>query len=219
MRKLGSFLALVLLAASVWAFARYVAHRGEVRATILFNDAKGLGHGDAVVHGSETIGRVLEVSQLNGRDAVTVRINRDHRRDLLSDSLFAVEGHRIVVTNVAAVGAPVDDGAILEAREDGVSRFLAKHGGALEPMLDKLRKKTDEQLDALSADNFDAKLDEWKEKTPSWKKEGKAAVDRRVAGIEARVDELVANLESSHRADEARRVKERFARWVDEIRK
>lgn len=219
MRKLGSFLALVLLAASVWAFARYVAHRGEVRATILFKDAKGLGHGDAVVHGSETIGRVLEVSQVNGRDAVTVRINRDHRRDLLTDSLFAVEGHRIVVTNVAAVGAPVDDGAILEAREDGVSRFLAKHGGALEPMLDKLRKKTDEQLDALSADNFDAKLDEWKEKAPSWKKEGKASVDRRVAGIEARVDELVANLESSHRADEARRVKERFARWVDEIRK
>lgn len=219
MKKLGAFLLLAALAAAVWIGARYVAHRGEVRATIVFRDASGLRAGDPVVARDGEVGRVVEVARVNGQDAVTVRLVREHRRAIVSDSLLSIDRNRLVVTNTVAVGAPVDDGAILFAKEDRMSRWLAKHGGALEPYLDKLKRSTDEKLDALTADNLDRTLGEWKAKVPQWKKEGSASVDRRVAELEARVTALTHELEASQRADEARRVKERFDHWLSEIRK
>jgi len=219
MRKFAAFLLLVLLAAGVWIGARYVAHRGEVKATIVFRDASALRAGDPVVERDSEVGRVVEVARVNDQNAVTVRLFRDHRRAIVTDSLFAIEHHALVVTNTVAVGAPIADGAIIHAKEDGVSRWLAKHGGAVQPFLDKLKRKTDEQLDSLNADNFDEKLDEWKAKVPDWKKEGSASVDRRVAELEARVTAMTKELERSNRADEARRMKERFQTWLSDIRK
>lgn len=219
MRKLAAFLLLVLLAFGVWIGARYVRHRGEVKVTIVFRDASGLSHGDPVVEDRIVVGRVVEISRVNDQDAVTVRLSRDHRRSIVSDSLFAIEPHRIVITNAVAVGAPVADGTILYAKEDGISRWLAKHGGVVQPFIDKLKRKTDEKLDAINAENFDDKLAEWKRELPEWKKEGGATVDRRVAELEARVNAMTRELERSNRAEEARRLKERFQTWLNDIRK
>jgi ABC-type transporter Mla subunit MlaD len=219
MRKLGAFLVLVLLAFAVWIGARYIRHRGEVKVTIIFREAARLAAGDPVVERNVVVGRIVEVSRVNEQDAVTVRIARDHRRAILHDSLFEIESHRLIVTNAVAVGAPVADGEIIYAKEDRLSRWLAKHGASVQPLIDKLKKTTDEQLDALTTENFDDKLAEWKAELPQWKKEGSASVDRRVAELEARVGAMTRQLERSNRAEEARRLKERFQTWVNDIRK
>jgi len=218
MRKLGAFLLLVLLAVAVWIGARYIRHHGEVKVTIIFREA-ALTKGDPVVENNVVVGRVIEVSRVNEQDAVTVRLGRDHRRAIVSDSLFEVQQHRLVVMNSVAVGAPVADGDIIYAKEDRLSRWLAKHGASVQPLIEKLKKTTDEHLDALTADNFDDKLNEWKAEFPEWKKEGSASVDRRVAELEARVGAMTRQLESANRAEEARRLRERFQTWLNDIRK
>jgi len=218
MRKLGAFLVLVLLAFAVWIGARYIRHRGEVKVTIIFREA-ALAAGDPVVENNVVVGRVIEVSNVNDQQAVTVRVARDHRRSIVSDSLFEVSHHQLIVTNAVAVGAPVADGDIIYAKEDRLSRWLAKHGASVQPLIDKLKNATDEKLDSLTADNFDEKLAEWKAEVPQWKKEGSASVDRRVAELEARVGVMTRQLERANRAEEARRLKERFQAWLNDIRK
>jgi len=218
MRKLGAFLVLVLLAIAVWIGARYIRHRGEVNVTIIFREA-ALAAGDPVVENNVVVGRVIEVSKVNDQDAVTVRLARDHRRAIVSDSLFEVSHHRLIVMNSVAVGAPVADGDIIYAKEDRLSRWLAKHGTSVQPLIDKLKKATDDKLDSLTADNFDEKLAEWKAEFPQWKKDGSATVDRRVAELEARVGAMTRQLERANRAEEARRLKERFQTWLNDIRK
>ena len=150
MRKLLGLLFLLLLAAAVWLGARAFVHRGEVKATIVFDDVHGLRRGDPVVEHNTVAGRVTSVDRLGERSAVTVRIDRMHRRSILTDSLFAIDHNQLIVTNTFAVGRPIDDGALLEAKEDRVSRWLAKHGGAVEPFVDNVRSRADQLIDKNS---------------------------------------------------------------------
>ena len=150
MRKLLGLLFLLLLAAAVWLGARAFVHRGEVKATIVFDDVHGLRRGDPVMEHNDVAGRVTSVDRLGERSAVTVRIDRMHRRSILTDSLFAIDHNQLIVTNSFAVGRPIDDGALLEAKEDRVSRWLAKHGGAVEPFVDNVRSRADQLIDKNS---------------------------------------------------------------------
>ncbi len=161
MKKLAAFLFLVVLAALVWAGARYFAHRGEVKATIVFDRTAGLRRGDPVVENQLVVGRVTKVGKLDDLDAVTVRLDRNHRRSIVTDSMFAIEDHRLVVTNTFSVGAPVDDGAILVARGDKVTRWLALHGGVVKPYIDKLKAKSDEAVDEQTTRS-------WKDRAKDW---------------------------------------------------
>lgn len=218
-KKLGSLIFLILLAAGVWLGARYFVHRGEVRATIVFHSGAGLRKGDPVVEGQTVVGKVTKVTDLDGEDAVSIRLDRAHRRAIVGDSLFAVDGHQLVVTNTLAVGAPIDDGTVLRAKEDALSRWLAKHGSTVQPFIQKLKRTADEKLDAVDADHVGASLERWKSEVPDWKREGGDAVERHLAYIRLRVEKIEHELEQSNRAAEARELKEKFERWVDEVRK
>jgi preprotein translocase subunit YajC len=90
MRKL--FLLLVIVAV-VWFGARALVHRGEVKATVVFDHARDLRNGDPVVADGTQIGVVTKVTHLDDTDAVSIRIDRDHRRDVVSDSFFAIDHH------------------------------------------------------------------------------------------------------------------------------
>src|ERR1043165_7155199 len=92
-------------------------------------DAGALRAGDPVVENGAVAGRVTKVSPLDGDVAVSGRIDRDHRRAVVSDSLFAVDGRRLVVNNTFAIGTPVDDGALLRARDGGFAQWLARQIG------------------------------------------------------------------------------------------
>jgi hypothetical protein len=146
MRKLLGLLFLLVLAAAVWVGARAFVHRGEVKATIVFDDVHGLRRGDPVVEHNDVAGRVTSIDPLGDRSAVTIRLDRMHRRSVLTDSLFAIDHDQLVVSNTFAVGRPIDDGALLEAKEDRVSRWLAKHGGAVEPFVNNVRARADDLI-------------------------------------------------------------------------
>src|SRR5436305_9607189 len=89
-------LALIALAAVIWFGARYFAHRGEIKVTLVARHSGSLRKGDPVIEDGHTIGQVIKTSHIyDGADAVIVRIDREHRRDLVSDSLFSVESHRV----------------------------------------------------------------------------------------------------------------------------
>ena len=211
MRKLLSLLFLVALAAGVWFGARWLVHRGEVKVTIVFDDARGLKRGDPVVENGTTVGRVVSVDRLDDRYAVTVRLARDHRRSIVSDSLFTVDHHSLVVSNTFAIGGPVEDGAILHPRQDRLSQWLAKHGGAVKPFLDNARAKADQWIDQ----DFDA----WTAKLPEWKKEGKESLERHLDEAKRRVDKSVDDLRKSNHDGEARKLKEKFDQWMREAKK
>jgi hypothetical protein len=144
MRKLFALVFLIALAAGVWYAGQWFAHRGEVKATIVFRDPGALRPGDAVVEKNVVVGRVTRIEPLDDRKAVTVRLSREHPTAIVTDSLFTVEGHSLVVTNTFAVGRPVENGAILHAREDRLSKWMAKGGAAVQPYVDKARAKADE---------------------------------------------------------------------------
>ena len=211
MRKLSALLFLVALGAIVWYGARWFTHKDDVKATIVFGDAGALQRGDAVVEKGAVIGRITAIDRLDGRPAVTIRIPKESRERVLSDSLFTVDGRTLVVTNTFAFGSPVDDGAIVQAREDRVSRFLAKAAPKVQPFVDDVKAKAD-QL-------FETQLDEWKAKVPDWKREGKESLDRNLAAAKARVEKMQEELRKKNKEEEARKLKERFDRWVEEVRK
>jgi ABC-type transporter Mla subunit MlaD len=217
-KKLLALIVLLAAAAALWLGARYVAHRGEVRATIMFRSAEGLEVGDDVVEGATVVGKVTHVVHLDGEDAVSIRLDRDHRRAVVNDSLFAVDGRQLTVTNTLAVGAPVEDGAVLKAREDRVSRWLARHGSSVQPFMEKLKRAADSRLDQLDADHIEASLTRWKAEVPDWKAEGREALDRHLADLRERVDKSAAELKRSNRAAEARELTEKFERWLQEVR-
>jgi hypothetical protein len=172
-RKLISLILLIALAVAVWLGARAFVHRGELKATLVFRDVHGLRRGDLVVERGKEIGRVASVDGVDDRTAVTIRVDRDHRRDVVTDSLFAIEDHSVVVTNTFAVGRPIDDGALIDVKEDRVSRWLTKHGGAVEPYVDKIRSRADELIDKTPQAKADAAAEaqKLKEKASQWIRE------------------------------------------------
>lgn len=170
MRKLGAILFLAILAVAVWAGARWMVTRGTVKATIIFQSAAGLSSGDPVVENKIDVGRVTRIDRVDDKDAVTVRIDRDHRRAIVADSLFSIDDHKLVVMNAFAVGAPVENGAVIQAKEDSVSRWLAKNGGKVEPLVDKLKEKADQGVETVrtssggEAQKLKEKVDAWVDK-------------------------------------------------------
>lgn len=211
MRKVLAVLFLIVLALFAWFGARWLVHRGEVKVTIVFSQSQGLRRGDPVLENDAVIGKVIDVSPLGDREAITVRVSRDHRRAIVTDSLFSVERRALVVTNTFAVGRPVDSEAILYAREDRLSRWLARHGSAVKPYLDRFRAKADELIDR--------DFREWTARVPEWKKEGREAFERHLDEVKKQVEQAEEDLRKSDKADEARRLKERFERWLDEVTK
>jgi len=167
MRKLGSFFFLLILAAGVWIGARWIAGRGTVKATILFNSAAGLRSGDPVIENKVAVGKVTRIDRVDDRDAVTVRLDAGHRRAIVSDSLFTIEEHTLLVTNAFAVGAPVENGAMLQAKEDKVSRWLAKNGPKVEPLVESLKQKADNGVESVRSTSND-QAQKLKDKVGGW---------------------------------------------------
>ncbi len=208
MRKLLALVALVVIAAGVWMGAQWFVHRDDIVATIIFDKPQKLRAGDAVKEDDHQVGRVLRVDSLGNRAAVSVRINRRDRRAIVTDSLFDVKDHTLLVDNTIAIGRPIDDGAILESHDDRFARWIARYSAPVKPYVEALRARVDGLADST--------FDEWSERVPDWKKEGGAAFDRHVAEMKKKVARTEEDLRKSHRVAEARKLKERFEKWLNE---
>ena len=209
MRRILALVFLVLVAAGVWVFAQWFVNRDDVVATIVFDKPQKIRAGDVVKEDGREVGRVMHVDALGERQAVSVRINRRDRRAIVTDSLFDVKDHALVVDNTVAIGRPIDNGAILESHDDRLARWIARHGAAAKPYLDAIRAK----IDTLA----DSGVDEWTKHAPEWKKEGSEAFDRHVAEMKKKVEQTQDELRKSNRADEARKLKERFEKWLNNV--
>jgi preprotein translocase subunit YajC len=207
-------LALIALAVVVWLGARYFAHRGEVKATIVFHEAGALRKGDPVIQDGKTIGRVTKVTKLDDQDAVIIRLDRAHRRDVVSDSLFSVDDHRVIVNNTFAIGKPIDDGAVIRVKDDRLRRWLAKHADAVQPLMEKVKRAADKHLDSI-----DAELASAAARVPDWKREGKAAFDKHLDELKTKIDKTEEDLKRSDKMAEARKLREKFDRWLEEVRR
>jgi preprotein translocase subunit YajC len=216
MRKL---LVLVVIVAVVWFGARALVHRGEVRATVVFDHAGALRKGDPVIADGKTIGGVRKVTHLDDTDAVSIAIDRDHRRDVVSDSLFAVRGHEVVVTNTFAVGSPIGDGAVLRAKTDGVSAWLARHGATVQPLIARIKKAADDQIDKLDQKHFDDELADLKSKVPEWKAEGADALGHHIDRVRKQAGKIEDDLRRANHAEDAKKIKEKFDKWLDEVQR
>ena len=58
-----------------------------------------------------------------------------------------------------------------------------------------------------------------KAKVPDWKAEGAGALDQRFGALKSRMAKIEDDLRRSNRAGEARKVKEKFDKWLDEVQR
>jgi hypothetical protein len=218
-RALLKFLLFVAVIAGVWYGLRFVGSRDDLVATILFEDAPGLETGAEVRLRDEKIGDVREIHSVGGKTAATVHIRKHHRGDVLTDSLFEVGGDpaAIRIVNSIAVGAPVQNGAVIIAKRDRLTTFLAHGGEKLQPHIDMVRKKAEEWVADFDNGKFQRQLDEWKARAPEWKKQGKETFDRNVGEMKEQVDELEKSLRSASRNAEADRLRREFDDWVRRV--
>lgn len=220
-KKFLALVVLALLAGAAWYGARWKAERGDLHATVIFHSSGSLKKGSAVVEGQTAIGRVTKVSHLEGQDAVSIRVDGPSRARILSDSLFSVEGDgrsaRLVVINGVAVGAPVKDGSVLYAREDRVARWLAKRSDALAPIMKQIGQHASDFAKAHEIDRLDDQLEEWTAKVPQWSKEGEDSINRNLAEIRRKSNELEKKLRNEKRDAEADRVRAKIDAWLAEV--
>jgi len=218
-RALLKFLLFVAVIAGVWYGLRFVGGRDDLVATILFEEASGLRKGAEVRLRDEKIGDVREVHSVGGKTAATVYIRKQHRGDVFTDSLFEIKGDpaSIVVVNSIAVGAPVENGAVIIAERDRLTKFLAHGKEKLQPHIDKVREKAGEWIEDFDNGRFQKQLDEWKAKAPEWKKQGKETFDRNVGEMKEQVDELEKSLRSASRNVEADKLRREFDDWVRRV--
>lgn len=80
-------------------------------------------------------------------------------------------------------------------------------------------EKTYAKLRTSSRAELDREFESWTADAAQWKRSGNGAVERYVAARRAEVVAKVEELRRMNKLDEARRLQQRFERWVEEIRK
>ncbi len=222
-RKFLAIVILVGLVAGVWYATRLIKHDKDLDATIIFDSDGGLGKGAAVTLHGNPVGTVTAVTRLGGKAAAVVHIERDHRNEIRSDSLFEITGDppdvSIRVINSIAVGAPVEYGAVIIARRDRLTRFLARGGEKLAPSIEAAKGRAKDWYEDFTNEKFDAQLREWETKVPEWKAQGKDVYAKNMDEMKRQVETLERNLRRLSRSAEADKLHETFDRWVEKVSK
>ena len=216
-RTVFAILLLALLAVGVWYGVRWYAERDDLHLTVVFESAGELRRGDPVTSGGMMIGRVTKLSRLESQDAVSILVWKDHRGELLRDSLFSVEESngesRVEVVNTLAVGSPLPDGAVIYARDDKVSRWLARHGREVGEVLGKLEGKAKKLKDDYESGRLQEEFERYKQQVPEWKKQGEDVLRRNVEKVEEKVETMEKVLRENGRVKEADELRRRFEQW------
>jgi hypothetical protein len=214
-----TFLALVFLvglAAAVWYGVRWIESRDELEATLIFDSADELVPGNLVLSGALVIGEVTKVTSLQGKDAVSIRVSKDHRDQIRTDSRFRIDGNRpdavVLVGSKLAFGRPVREGDVLYARQSGVTRWLEEKGGGL---LTRVR----EEASRIGTDGeMKAKLQQWEAEIPNWRRQGDEILAENLETIGGQVDRLEARLRESGKEIDARGIRRDFETWLERVR-
>ena len=214
-----TFLALVFLvglAAAIWYGVRWMETRDELEATLIFDSADELVPGNLVVSGALVIGEVTKVTALQGKDAVSIRVGKDHRDEIRTDSRFRIDGSHpdavVLVGSKLAFGRPVREGDVLYARQSGVARWLEEKGGGL---LARVR----EEASRIGTDGeMKDKLQQWEAEIPNWKQQGDEILAENLETIGGQVDRLEARLRESGKEVDAQKIRRDFEGWLGKVR-
>jgi hypothetical protein len=218
-RALLKFLLFLAVIAGIWWGLRYFAGLDDVVATIVFDKAEGLRKGSELRSRDDVIGAVREVHPVGSKSAISVHVKKHHRGDFLTDSIFEITGDPayIRVVNSIAVGAPINDGAVIIAERDRMTKFLAHGGEKLQPHIDDARRKAEEWIADFDNGSFQRQFDDWKAKAPEWKKSGRETFDENVGDMKRKVDELERSLRSASRNADADKLRREFDDWVARV--
>lgn len=220
-RKLLAFGFLILLAVGVWAAARWLRHRNDLRATVVFERPTSLREGNHITRDGLVIGQVTGVVQLEQQEAISIRIDSAYRKQLQTDSSYELLGAppnvRVEVKSMLAIGKPLADGAVVYAREDKLKNWLEKQKASVAPFLERLSRSADDLKRKYEAGEFDRELEKWKKKVPEWEKEGGAALSKHVEEIRKKVAGVEAELRQQNRGADADSLRRRFEGWLEEV--
>jgi len=220
-RKLLAIAVLGGLLYVAFHFSRTVQHEDDLVATLIFDEAPGVSRGTPVVEKGETIGEVTSVGSVSDKAAVTIAVPREHRNRIFTDSSFEIGGTpaEVRILSTISVGPPVENGAVIVARADKVSKFIAKGSEKLAPHIAAAKEKALEMISEYDAEMFREQLDEWKERVPEWKAQGADTFKRNVAELDETVDEIEAALRKISRDAEADKIRKAFDDWVKDVDK
>ena len=82
-----------------------------------------------------------------------------------------------------------------------------------------MKRAADSEIEKLDEKHLDAELAKLKDKVPDWKAEGADALDHRLGEMKSRVAKIEDDLRRSNKSEEARKVKEKFEKWLDEVQR
>lgn len=221
-RKLLALAFLILLAAGVWTAARWLRHRNDLRATVIFEEPTSLREGNHITRDGVVIGRVTGVAKLEQQEAVSIRIDSSYRKQVQTDSSWELLGARpnvrMEVKGMLAIGKPLPDGAVVYVREDKLRNWLEKQKASVAPLLERISRGTDDLKRKYETGEFDRELEKWKKKLPEWEKDGSAALSKNVEEIRKKVALLEAELRQQNRSADADSLRRRFERWLEEVK-
>lgn len=217
MRKLSALLLLTAMVLLAWYGARWWRHRDDLRLTLVVADAGAVRRGAHVVHDGLVIGEVRKVTELDDDHALSIRVGSEHRGHMLRDSMITIDDGTVVVDNTLAVGRRAENGDVLRVQDDSVRRWIAKQSEKLAPFVSRVREiARSGKLESLAG--AEAVIEEWKQDLPKWKREGKEALERRVAELEAAVRKAEEQLRKRGREVEARELRKKYDRFLAELR-
>jgi len=221
-RKILAFLFLLLLAVGVWYSARWVEQREDLHATLVFDHPTRLHKGSPCRAGQTVLGQVTRVTQLDGQTAVSIRIHRDSRNQILTDSWFDEQGSgratALAINNSVSVGPPLAEGAVVHVSNSRVGRWIAERGQQLGPAAANIRRSASKMVSRIREQDWTRDFETWREQIPQWKQQGRDVYDARMAAARARVDAMELQLRSAKQNVEADRLREQFNEWLQKVR-
>lgn len=223
MRKFLALLFLLTLAVVFWYGGRWYASDQVLRATLIFSTPVAVRPGNPVVHDGVRVGEVESVASIDpDRKAVNIKVDREWRHLLRTDSSYKVEAAReraaIEVSSKLAVGPPLSDGAIVPVRANEISKWMSKGADVVRPFSKKVSQSAQDLVAWYESGKFDAALREWKAKVPGWKEQGSDVYERNMASIRERVAAAEQKLRAAKKDVEADRLRAKFDAWVKSLR-
>jgi hypothetical protein len=183
---------------------------GPLEATLLLPAVEGLSETATIEAEAAPIGRVRAIAPHNDEFAVSVIVESEHRQRIRTDSLYRVEGDRLVVDSRLAVGKPLVDDAVIRPPLDGLLTRTVQRGREL---AGRAGANGGELTRDYEEGRLEERLSEWRKSLSAVAAQGDEAFRRQQEAIRQKMTALEAQLRADGRVAEAERLRQRFDQW------
>ncbi len=204
---------------------------GGSAIAVLFDERHGLEGGELVRLHAFDIGVVETVDLFDSRVRATVRLAPEALENLTVATTFIVDaddGERYLETYVLDPDAErLTEGATLDGADGSIELMAMRASAAAGSLADDARASEWWDKAAGFVDDLKKEFDatDWTEEEKELRERWEQALEQMDEAVEEgqealskNVDELVKELEEAGRSDEARKLKERFEEFLNELR-